>query len=298
MSGNDYLKELLESQEMKEGCQEFLDLDAVRDAIEKDLNTAYPDSELTFTHGGSRAKGTMIREDYDLDLICYFGNEDTSAGETLEDIYNNVGKLLDKSYSVFRKRSALRLHNADGRDVKVDVVPGRYTDNTKTDVFLHQNEGNKERLKTNPEIQIGFIRDSGCTDIIKLAKLWRTRNGVQIKTFPLELLVIEVLNGQNSGDLEARAQRVLNAFAKDIDNLTIEDPANPTGNDLSYCLTDKLREEMSTVARDTLEAVEKNGWPHVFGDIAKSQKAAHKVTTLKAMAAVAPSQIQPWSCEG
>lgn len=69
-------------------------------------------------------------------------------------------------------------------------------------------------------------------------------------------------------------------------------------NDLSYCLTDKLRKELSTVARDTLEAVEKNGWPHVFGDIANSQKASHKVTTLKAMAAVAPSQIQPWSCEG
>src|SRR5687767_694382 len=139
MSGNSYFQDLLESQAMKEGCDELVALDEHRDEVEAILREAYPNSNLTFTHGGSRAKGTMIREDYDLDEVCYFENEDTAAGETLEDIYTNIATLLEKSFRVERKTSALRLRNSKGKDLKVDVVPGRYVDHTKTDVFLHQN---------------------------------------------------------------------------------------------------------------------------------------------------------------
>ena len=63
-----------------------------------------------------------------------------------------------------------------------------------------------------------------------LVKLWRSRNAIGVKTFPLELLVIEVLSGMIFGTLEDRFRRVLDAFADDIDDLQIEDPANPTGN--------------------------------------------------------------------
>ena len=257
MNGNQYLQDLLVSQELTEGCPELVALDKERDEVDRLLREKYPYSNLTFTHGGSRAKGTMIRDDYDLDEVVYFENEDTAAGETLEEIYEDVATLLEESYSVRRKRSALRLRSADGKkDLKVDVVPGRYIDATKTDVFLHQNEGDKERLKTNLEVHISHIRNSGCTDEIKLAKLWRTRNDIRMKTFPLELLVIEVLNGNSAGNLEDRFRRVLEAFADDMDSLTIEDPANPSGNDLSSCLTDKLRDELSSTARDTLDTVD------------------------------------------
>ena len=49
----------------------------------------------------------------------------------------------------------------DGRDLKVDVVPGRYVDTSQTDVFIHQNEGDKERLKTNIVEHVTHVRDSG-----------------------------------------------------------------------------------------------------------------------------------------
>ena len=70
----------------------------------------------------------MIREDYDLDEVCYFDNDDTEPGETLEEIYENIAKLMEGSYSVRRKRSALRLSTSKGKDVRIDVIPGRYTD--------------------------------------------------------------------------------------------------------------------------------------------------------------------------
>jgi len=299
MSNSNYLQELLDSQELKDGCNELVALDSHRDEVDRILREAYPYSNITFTHGGSRAKGTMIRDDYDLDEVCYFENEDTTAGETLEEIYENITTLLEQSYDVRQKRSALRLCDSKGKDLKIDVIPGRYTDGTKTDVFLHQNEGDKERLKTNLEVHIRNVRDSGCTDVIKLGKLWRTRNGIKMKTFPLELLVIEVLSSDNAGSLEDRFKRVLEAFANEMDTLTIEDPANPAGNDLSSCLTDKLRGELSTIAQNTLDAAGEHGWRHVFGDVQKSQASMiPRVEVLRAAAASVATPSRPWANNG
>jgi hypothetical protein len=295
MSGNKYLQDLLVSQELTEGCAELVALDEERDEVDRLLREKYPGSNLTFRHGGSRAKGTMIRDDYDLDEVVYFENGDTAAGETLEEIYEDVATLLEEAYSVRRKRSALRLRSADGKkDLRVDVVPGRYIDKTKGDVFLHQNEGDKERLKTNLEVHISHIRDSGCTDEIKLAKLWRTRNDIRMKTFPLELLVIEVLKHNSAGNLEDRFRRALEAFRDDIDNLTVEDPANPSGNDLSSCLTDEVRNELSSTAGDTLETVDSTGWEAIFGKIEQEARAAPRVQVLRSAAAAAPVATRPW----
>ncbi len=295
MSGNKYLNDLLASQKLNENSSEWSALDDEAANIERIIREAYPDSHLMFTHGGSRAKGTMIREDYDLDEVSYFENEDTAPGETLEEIYENVAALLAKHYTVRRKRSALRLSKKGGGDLRVDVVPGRYVDNTKTDVFIHQNEGSKERLKTNIEVHIGHVRDSGCTDVIMLVKLWRTRNAIEVKTFPLELLVIEVLNADNLGTLEDRFRRVLDAFADDIDDLQIEDPANPTGNDLSHALTDRLRQKISKIARDTLDTADEYGWEHIFGKIETPDAARSKVQVLRSAAAGAAVQTRPWA---
>lgn len=293
MSGNEYLKELLESQKLGDGSDEWKALDAEASKIEKIVRDAYPRSTIMFTHGGSRAKGTMIREDYDLDEVCYFQNEDTAPGETLEEIYENLAALLAKHYTVRRKRSALRLSDR-GKDVRVDFVPGRYVDQSSWDVFIHQNEGEKERLKTNIEIHIAHVRDSGCTDVIMLAKLWRVRNGIAIKTFPLELLVIEVLKNENWGTLEERFRRVLEAFSDRIDELYIEDPANPTGNDMSHALTDQLRKTMAKVASNTIDAVETYGWEHVFGKLESRTAAIPRVEILRSSAAASAVHTRPW----
>lgn len=296
MSDNDYLLDLLKSQQFEEGCDELVALDTERDNVELLLNDEYPDSNPNFTHGGSRAKGTMIREDYDLDEVCYFDNDDTAPGETLEEIYDNVAKLLESDYQVERKRSALRLKSKKGKDLKIDIVPGRYVSDTGTDAFLHQNEGDKERLKTNLELHIAHVRDSGCTDVIQLGKLWRTRNGILIRTFPLELLIIEVLSTNNTGNLQDRFERVLTAFRDDIDDLSIEDPANPTGNDLSFALTDELRDTLRDVADDTLAAAADHGWEHVFGALPKAKVAAlPRVAALTAAATAVSGAAPPWA---
>ena len=293
MSENQYLQDLLASQRLDETSDEWKELDAEADAIEAIFREAYPNSLIMFTHGGSRAKRTIIREDYDLDEVLYFQNSDTAAGETLEEIYEAIAKLLTKSYTVRRKRSALRLSMKDGRDLRVDVVPGRYVDTSQTDVFIHQNEGDKERLKTNIVKHIAHVRDSGCTDVIMLGKLWRTRDRIPIKTFPLELLVIEALSADNSGALEDRFRRVLTAFRDDIDDLVIEDPANPFGNDLSFALTDKIRDTLSKTAGDTLGSADAYGWEHVFGKLELRQASVPRIQMARSAASVAMT-VRPW----
>ncbi|MGO1074784.1 hypothetical protein [Inquilinus sp. CA228] len=297
MSDNDYLQDLLKSQELEEGCDELDALDTERDKVDDLLKEAFPTSNPNFTHGGSRAKGTMIREDYDLDEVCYFDHDDTGPGDTLEEIYESVAAVLEENYMVRRKRSALRLKTKSGKDLRIDVVPGRYTSDEGTDVFLHQNEGDKERLKTNLEVQIAHVRDSGCTDVIQLTKLWRTRNAIGIKTFPLELLVIEVLDGNNGGNLQVRFERVLNEFADNIDDLYIEDPANPTGNNLSHALTDELRQTLADVARDTIDAAAEHGWEHIFGKLEMKATTLPKVAALGAAAAAVGGAAPPWASE-
>ncbi len=294
MSENQYLIDLLASQKLNETSDEWKELDDEADAIEDIIRAAYPDSIIMFTHGGSRAKRTIIREDYDLDEVLYFQNGDTAAGDTLEEIYEAVAKLLAKHYNVRRKRSALRLSMKDGRDLKVDVVPGRYVDQTQTDVFIHQNDNDKERLKTNIVKHVAHVRDSCCTDVIMLVKLWRTRDGIAIKTFPLELLIIEVLSSDNSGSLDDRFRRVLTAFRDDIDDLSIEDPANPTGNDLSFALTDKIRNALSKVAGDTLASADENGWEHVFGKLDSRQASAPRIQIVRSAAAGIAMPVKPW----
>ena len=291
MTSQGYLEELLASQRLDERSDEWKALDQEAERIEAILQAAYPWSALTFTHAGSRAKRTMIRDDYDLDEVAYFRNNDKAPGDTLAEIYENVATVVGKHYSVRRKRSALRLGMKDGRDLKVDLVPGRYIDATMTDVFIHQNEGDKDWLKTNIVKQVAHIGGSGCTDEIMLGKLWRTRNNIGVKTFPLELLMIEAIQLYGGGSLDQRFAGALAAFAEDIDNLHIEDPANPTGNDLSYALPDGLRREIAKVARNTLAAARQYGWEHVFGKI--ETRVVSRVQILRSAAAAAVP-TRPW----
>ena len=74
--------------------------------MEKLLRDNFKDTVLTIRYAGSKAKDTMNKESYDLDIISYANSGDNSAGETLEDIYDNHKKVLASKYSVEPKGSA------------------------------------------------------------------------------------------------------------------------------------------------------------------------------------------------
>lgn len=282
MNKNEYLQGILEEQTFESSDREMKDLRQRRDDIKKLLVNKYSGSTISIRWGGAMAKGTMIREAYDGDMTCYFEQDDTTAGESLADIYGSVSKTLEADYMVDRKTSALRVrdktYSTRGKDFHIDVVPGRYTDETKSDVFIHQNGGTKERLKTNLDVHIDHIRDSGLIDAIRLMKLWNVRYGAGAKTFVLELLTIKLLKGWKTKPLADQLEHVWTEFRDNPSDLSVEDPANPNGNDLKPAL-DACRTSLSSIARTTLMRIESEGWESVYGplkdeDVSEESKSA------------------------
>ena len=298
MTDNEYLAKKLEEQTLQEGSAELKDLNKRGKEVQDLLTKHFSNSDPTIKYGGSKAKGTMIREAYDLDIICYFPREDDDAGKTLKEIYEETEKALQGDYRVERKPSALRLHDKAGSepglDFHIDVVPGRYIDGDSGDVYIHQHGAEKERLKTNIEKHIAHVKGSGVIDAIRLMKLWRCRNGLTIKHFVLELLVIDLLGSKKGSSLTAQLTHVWMKFRDESDKLSVKDPANEN-NDLSQLLNAGVRAELSAVARSTLNLIDNSGWEAVFGKLQTSESSEAKQSKLQAAVASVSTPTKPWS---
>jgi hypothetical protein len=291
MTPNDYLKKTLTQQTLAEESDELKALRDRRKEVEEHLRADFG-SGPTIRYGGSKSKGTMIKEAYDLDVICYFERDDEDAGGNLETIYENVKKSLVKKYVVVPKTSAIRLQSQNYQDFHVDVVPGRFVDDKKEDAFLHRTTGEKTRLKTNLDVHIEYVKGSGVVPAIRLMKLWRVRRGLSLRHFGLELLTIETAKSKKSADLDVQLQHVWRTLCDDVDSIKIEDPANPTGNDLAELLSDSVRQELSTTASQTLAAIDRDGWEGVFGKLAESDDEKKAAVVEAARSVSVPSR--PW----
>jgi hypothetical protein len=289
---DEYLKSVLEAQRVGNDSSEMKDLQEARKDVEELLRAEFDECAPTIRYGGSKAKGTMNLEEYDLDIITYFPREDTKAGKTIKEIYENVQKALLKNYRVTAKTTALRVSDAE-RDLKIDVVPGRFIDDEKNDAFVHQYEGSKEFLKTNLDVHIAHIRDSGFVEEIRLAKLWRPCAGLFVRTFPLELVTVKLLRDTSKVGLDVRLTYLMQRIRDDISTVSIEDPAN-SNNDLSEALGAETRRAMATAARSTLQTVERDGWPGIFRRLSTGADRSSALRVSVQRTAAAP---RPWCIE-
>jgi len=301
MSNDNYLKDILKSQDLADDGDELKALRERRTDVESLLRKHFADSSPTIRYGGSVAKGTLIKESYDLDVIGYFLHDDKAAGETLKDIYYNAKKALESDYLIQEKPSALRLKSREtdqlGTDFHIDVVPGRYTDEEKKDTYLYQSSGEKCRLKTNLDVHLSHVKDSGVIDAIRLMKLWRVRNGLSftVKNFALELLTIKLLEANKKESLEGQLKHVWIELRDKRDSLSIEDPANPDGNDLSELLNSGVRYALASVASSTLTLIENSGWDSVFGTVEEDEEKTSKAKALRHAAAAVVTPSKPWA---
>lgn len=302
MTPNEYLKKIIEQQTFDEGDQQLDDLRDLRDAVKDLLSSKFSASKPSIRWAGSMAKGTMVRDAYDGDVTCYFQHDETEAGETLEELHTAVEVTLGDDYVVERKPSALRIRDrsADSYyvDLHLDVVPGRFIDEDKKDVFLHRTTGDKERLKTNLHVHIDHIRKSGVRNAIRLFKVWNIRHGVGAKTFILELLVVNLLEGKKSESLADQIEHVWTEMRDSPEDLIVEDPANPNGNDLKPAL-DECRHRLSILAGSGLANVQADNWEAIFGPIEDDDEddgddGQGRTNSLKAAALSTSRASKPW----
>jgi hypothetical protein len=273
MTNDEYLKEILDSQTLDQNGDELKKLRERRKDVENLLRNKYGNAP-SIRYGGSKAKGTMIKDSYDLDVICYFDNGDTTAGDTLQEIYESVVETCEDDYYVERKPSAVRLKCKDSQDdvedYHIDVVPGRFVDDDRDDVFLYRHSAEKGRQKTNLDVHIDHVKDSGVIDAIRLTKLWRVRNDMSVRNFILELLTIELLKDKKDDALTDQMTHLWTELRDNIDDITIEDPANPTGNDLSELFNATIKLQLTDAAREALEYVADDKWASIFGELPAS----------------------------
>ena len=299
---NSYLKKGLDRETFATDDPVLVDLRKRRDEVRDLLVAHFSESDPSIRWAGSLAKSTTVRTSYDGDITCYFPHEDEPE-KTLEDLYNEVETILKDDYIVERKPSALRIRDKSTDnyyvDLHLDVVPGRFTNADEGDVFLHRTTGDKTRLKTNLLVHIEHVKKSGVRSAIRLAKVWNVRHGVGAKTFVLELLVIKLLAEKTNENLEDQLLHFWTELRDSPADLTIEDPANPSGNDLTPIL-DECRASLSAVAATTLANIEAIGWTSVFGEVEDDDDGGGSGKTSKSAAlgstvAAVSRPTKPWA---
>ncbi len=272
MTPEKFLQDLLDSQTLKP--EQELNLKAHKKEVTDYLIAEFQDKKPTIKYAGSYEKGTMIRDCYDLDIVCYFPDTDT---RTLKEIRDDVSAHLNKKYLMQDKASAERILNLKGattpQSYHIDVVPGRFISGS-SDVFLHLAEGEKERLQTNLKTHITHIKDSGCVPIIRLIKIWAYRNNIKVKTFVLELFVVEVLSGSRSkDDLKVSFLKVLEEMKNRFATIELVDPAN-TGNVVSRLMPTNEKTAVAQAAGKTFETLKSQdnllSWNTAFNEVTSS----------------------------
>ncbi len=293
MTVNEYLEAILRDQTLTRASEELITLRKRRSEVETLLKGKFTDSSPTIRYGGSKAKGTMIKASYDLDMTCYFEHEDDNAGQNLGEIYQAVDSALQDAFYTEPKTSVIRVrHPEDLTDFHIDVVPGRFVAEDKRDVFIYQASAEKARLKTNLDVHISHIRDSGVVDAIRLNKFWRQRVGMDAKTFVLELLVVDLLKNRKTANLEKQLTHVWTQFRDKAEELSVVDPANPTGNDLT-AYVDGVCAVLSSAAASALMHVENDNWGAIFGPV--SEESDHdRTASLTRIAATVTAPKKPW----
>src|SRR5687767_7378586 len=97
MDAEEYLRKVLSEQNLAEDSEEMRALEKHQKDIQELLQDNFG-SVPKLREGGSKAKGSMIKECYDLDLPYYFPRDDDGAGATIEEIYEGVEKVLQEKY--------------------------------------------------------------------------------------------------------------------------------------------------------------------------------------------------------
>lgn len=230
MSVNSELNKLLDEYKVDRDLKKEL-LEGYRHPLEELIDSFF-ELKPNYIYGGSLSKGTANKEDSDIDLLCYMNSDcEFSVKKIYETIEN--GLLQNGTYLYEAKNSAICVYgdkNAGVWEYSVDIVPGKYTSNDNKDVYLWCKK-DQCRLKSNPQIQIGKVKESNVRDLIRMVKLFRKFKSFKFKSFFLEIFAIDIVEPEiNENDnLYDKLIKFSSKF-NDIGRIKIYDPANENNN--------------------------------------------------------------------
>ncbi len=244
MIGHDYFAGVLEQHNILPFQKKRLA--NLRDRVEKALRAKHG-SEPKIRYAGSYAKGTMIRDSFDLDIVMYFPHTDTRS---LKEMFLSVYRSLKAAgHKVQPKTVSLQIGTGA---LHVDVVPAHAHDASFKYASLFRRD-TKSPLKTSIDDHIDAVKKSGARDIIKLMKVWRVQRSLtKWKTFALEQIVIRALDGEREEDLAFGMIKTLEFIEANIREIRLVDPAN-SNNEIE--MPKALRFRLQMVAQHTLNSI-------------------------------------------
>ena len=260
-----YLQDLISDQRIP--TQGLNEMRRDRDKIEKVLYSLEDLPRPTFLYGGSFGKDMIIADAYDLDLVGYYPND---IQWSVRDLYFKILAQLQRNfqddYNVHPKNVAIQIEKRE--EYHIDVVPGKRLPENEEDAWLYKNKTG-QRFKTSVKKHIRVIKDFGRRDVLKILKLWKLRNLLEIPSFLLELIGIRALVAEREGiTLDQAAIAAWQFIADQLLQITIKDPANLenilTDEDV---ITESQKGHIIRVAKWTLQLAKlgsKNDWEQIF----------------------------------
>jgi hypothetical protein len=255
MTPNEYLYRLLDTYRARDLSAYSQDLANLKANLKSWAQTCY----LSAANSGSYAKGTAISLSSDVDILVSLTNDCHRNDGGLKKCYESLEAYLRKNYSGVRAQNVSIRINLNG--LEVDITPARkLSGNTNYHSIYTAKTGSYKQ--TSIQKHINDISSSGRTDEIRLLKIWRHRNKLDIPSIYLEyLLVLNVLKGRSKSAeaLEDNFLHVLNQLALGTENPLFKrlvDPAN-SANELSSLMTD---EEKLSVVLSARQATQQKTW--------------------------------------
>lgn len=227
-----------------------------RQEIERIVNPGWGEPVRVY-YAGSYAKGTLTTCAYDLDVVVYVP---PSSRYTVEDAYTEIEERLRRAgYNTRRHNVAIRLPL--GRAFHVDVVPGKVLTTDNQLANLYASELGTTRL-TDVRHHVALVLRSRHRDVIRLLKIWKNRQRLDLSTFVLELTVAEALAGSTAQGLGWRAMTVLRYLSREFRRARLVDPAN-ANNVVSNDVTAATK---MSVQRAAERALAQSQWKLVVGE--------------------------------
>lgn len=245
-----------------------------RDEVKEKLQEKYKGEIYTPFNSGSYKKKTAVNIKFDIDLIIPFKKDEA---DTLETLFTNMFIYFDVDYrkedstllSVKKQKVSIGLEFlVDEHMLYLDIVPGREINDYQKDgdVNLYVNDtmgifSKSSHIKSNIQKQIEKIRDnSEARECIKILKVWKRTNNINVKSFFMELIAIKAVEdykGTFPTDIWDKLKYTLEYMRDNVETISLTDPGNPS-NKVSDALTDFEKKSLSETIKWMLEAIANN----------------------------------------
>ncbi len=270
---------------------------------------------------GSYARNTIIRpignEKFDVDFFLVFGSEEYGELE-LPDLLQMVKNALyaikaeDNEISEIKgqKRSIAVIYN-DG--FQIDVVPAIEIEKHKT--YKIFDKKSQKAINSNPKLHGENLTKANegtssggvkrLVPIVKILKGWRREKCDYMKSFHLELLVVEILKDEEITSFSSGISKFFNNAGTLLNGTPLKDPANDENIIDSYLDEDGTRQELLCLIAGECGIVEKaikqesakneddaiKEWGAIFNPKSKRDKSASVVAIPTVINRVPP---KPW----